>query len=307
MLTGAYHPARRARAPSGHMVAHSSVLTRAPLLALLPVFTRRTQVFAAAGERRTDTLQKPHPEEELSEASSPSSISNKTVALGLFCCCVFLSRRYIPVYSQCPCVSRGALTFPGHMVTGGSVLALTFLEASVAIGSCFTRRLAAPASVPRGADAGSGDGVTQRVVLALAPLGAVGPPVAAVASWWTSGGKSFRFHVPRMSQRHICGIFLSLNSRLLDVSAVQPSQHIPDGLKARRFSSGLRRLNKKKQNHQIRRRAPRHHIASCTPGAKTKDLLLITDMETRCLHSRQPETSLFCGVASYGQTHLINL
>lgn len=113
--------------------------------------------------------------------SSPSSISYITVAVGLFCF-VFLSLRYIPVYLQCPCVSRGALTFPGHMVTGGSVLALTFLEASVAIGSRFTRRLAAPASVPRGADTGSGYGVTQCVVLALAPLGAVGPPVVTVAS-----------------------------------------------------------------------------------------------------------------------------
>lgn len=69
------------------------------------------------------------------------------------------------------------------MVTGGSVLALTFLEASVAIGSCFTRGLAAPASVPRGADTGSGDGVAQCLVLALALLSAVGPPVFTIASW----------------------------------------------------------------------------------------------------------------------------
>lgn len=68
------------------------------------------------------------------------------------------------------------------MVTGGSVLALTFLEAAVAIGSCFTRGLAAPASVPGGADTGSGDGVTQCLVLALAPLGAVRPPVVTVTS-----------------------------------------------------------------------------------------------------------------------------
>lgn len=69
------------------------------------------------------------------------------------------------------------------MVTGGSVLALTFLEASVAIGSCLARGLAAPASVPRGADTGSGDGVAQRLVLALALLSAVGPPVVTIASW----------------------------------------------------------------------------------------------------------------------------
>lgn len=69
------------------------------------------------------------------------------------------------------------------MVTGGSVLALTFLEASVAIGSCFTRGLAAPASVPSGADTGSSDGVTQCLVLALAPLSAVGAPVVTIASW----------------------------------------------------------------------------------------------------------------------------
>lgn len=68
------------------------------------------------------------------------------------------------------------------MVTGGSVLALTFLEASVAIGSSFTRGLAAPASVPWVADTGPGDGVTECLVLALASLGAVGPPVVTVAS-----------------------------------------------------------------------------------------------------------------------------
>lgn len=101
--------------------------------------------------------------------------------------------RRTQIFTECPCVSRRALTFPGHMVTGGSVLALTFLEASVAIGSCFTRGLAAPASVPRGADTGSGDGVTQCVVLALAPLGAVGPPVVTVASARTVRPSPARF------------------------------------------------------------------------------------------------------------------
>lgn len=68
------------------------------------------------------------------------------------------------------------------MVTGGSVLALAFLEASIAVGASFTAGLTAPASVPRSADAGSGDGVAQGIILALASLTAVGTPVVTVAS-----------------------------------------------------------------------------------------------------------------------------
>lgn len=129
-------------------------------------------------EKRTDTQRLVQKSCELSAAKSEvyKAVFRVKTLCGTFQC-----------YSQCPCVSRRALAFPGNMVTGGSVLALTFLEASVAIGSCFTRGLAAPASVPRGADTGSGDGITQCLVLALAPLCAVGPPVVAVASW--GGGK----------------------------------------------------------------------------------------------------------------------
>lgn len=74
------------------------------------------------------------------------------------------------------------MTLPSHVVTGGSVLALAFLEASIAIGASFTVGLTAPASVPRGADTGPGDGVTQCIILALASLTAVGTPVVTVTS-----------------------------------------------------------------------------------------------------------------------------
>lgn len=67
-------------------------------------------------------------------------------------------------------------------MAGGSVLALAFLLASVSIGGHFTLGLAAPASVPGSADTGSGDGVTQSVVLALTSVTAVGTPAGTVTS-----------------------------------------------------------------------------------------------------------------------------
>lgn len=103
---------------------------------------------------------------------------------------------YIPAYLQSPSVSRWALTLPSHVVTGGSVLALAFLEASIAIGASFTAGLTAPASVARSADAGPSDGVTQRIILALASLSAVGTPVVTVASWGENKEKEIRFSVP---------------------------------------------------------------------------------------------------------------
>lgn len=81
---------------------------------------------------------------------------------------------------QSSSVSWRALAFSSHMVTGGSVLALAFLLAPVTVGAHFALRLATPASVSRSADAGSGDGVTQRSILALTPVAAVGTPVVTV-------------------------------------------------------------------------------------------------------------------------------
>lgn len=81
-----YHPPCRARALSSHMVAHSSVLTRASLLTLLPMLTRRTQVFTAASKREQtrsgylkSLIQKWTFRNQ--SVSLPSSISNATVVV----------------------------------------------------------------------------------------------------------------------------------------------------------------------------------------------------------------------------------
>lgn len=66
------------------------------------------------------------------------------------------------------------------MVTGGSILALAFLLASITIGAHFTLGLTAPASVSRSANTGSSDWVTQRSILALTSVTAVGTPVVTV-------------------------------------------------------------------------------------------------------------------------------
>lgn len=68
------------------------------------------------------------------------------------------------------------------MVTGGSILALAFLLASITVGAHFTLGLTAPASVSRSADTGSSDGVTQCSVLALTSVTAVGTPMITVTS-----------------------------------------------------------------------------------------------------------------------------
>lgn len=68
------------------------------------------------------------------------------------------------------------------MMTGGSILALAFLMASIAIGAYFTLGLTAPASVSRSADTGSSDGVTLCFILALTSVTAVGTPMVTVAS-----------------------------------------------------------------------------------------------------------------------------
>ena len=67
-------------------------------------------------------------------------------------------------------------------MTGGSILALAFLLASVTIGAHFTLGLTAPASVSRSAHTGTSDWVTQCSVLALTPVAAVGTPVVTIAS-----------------------------------------------------------------------------------------------------------------------------
>ncbi len=94
---------------------------------------------------------------------------------------------------QSSSVSWWALAFSGHMVTGGSILALAFLLASVTIGAHSTLGLTAPASVSRSADTGSRDGVTQCSVLALTSVTAVGTPMITVTSWGEDEGKESRF------------------------------------------------------------------------------------------------------------------
>lgn len=78
------------------------------------------------------------------------------------------------------------------MVTGSSILALAFLLASVTIGAHLTLGLTAPASVPRSADTGSCDGVTQSAVLALTSVTAVGTPVITVTSTGAVGAPPAR-------------------------------------------------------------------------------------------------------------------
>lgn len=77
-------------------------------------------------------------------------------------------------------VSRAANALSGDVVARGVVLAQAFLLAVVAIGVAFAEVLAAPAAVPGRADAGSGDGVTQRLVLTLTAAAAVRTPVITV-------------------------------------------------------------------------------------------------------------------------------
>lgn len=96
-------------------------------------------------------------------------------------------------YLQSSSVSWWALAFSGHMVTGGSILALAFLLASVTIGAHFTLGLTAPASISRSADTGSCDGVTQCSVLALTSVTAVRTPMVTVTSWGEDEGKESRF------------------------------------------------------------------------------------------------------------------
>ena len=66
------------------------------------------------------------------------------------------------------------------MVAGGTVLTQALLLAAGAVGARIAVLLAAPALVPRGADARPRDGVTQRPILTLAPVAAVRAPVDAV-------------------------------------------------------------------------------------------------------------------------------
>lgn len=75
------------------------------------------------------------------------------------------------------------------MVTGGSVLALAFLVAVIAVRARVAALLTAPALEARRAVAGPGDGVAQGPVLALAAAAAVGSPVVAVACWMGRGRK----------------------------------------------------------------------------------------------------------------------
>lgn len=69
------------------------------------------------------------------------------------------------------------------MVTGGSVLALTFLMAVISIRPLVTALLAAPAFETRRTVAGSSDGVAQGSVFALTAAAAVRSPVVTVTSW----------------------------------------------------------------------------------------------------------------------------
>ena len=87
------------------------------------------------------------------------------------------------MHSQSTGVSWRARALPGHVVAGRPVLALAPLLTAVSVGGGFAVGLAAPAPVARRADAGPGDGVTQRGVLTLAAAAAVGAPVAAVTGW----------------------------------------------------------------------------------------------------------------------------
>lgn len=92
------------------------------------------------------------------------------------------SHTYTHTHLQSSSVSWRALAFSGHMVTSSSILALAFLLASVTVGTHFTLGFTAPASVSRGADTCSSDGVTQSSILALASVTAVRTPVVTVTS-----------------------------------------------------------------------------------------------------------------------------
>lgn len=109
----------------------------------------------------------------------------------LFTLLAMFTRR-AQVLTESACVSWSTLAFPGHMVTGGSVLALALLLTAIAIGARLARGLAAPPSVPRCAQAGSGDRVTQGSILALASVATVWSPVLTVTGTGAVGAAPAR-------------------------------------------------------------------------------------------------------------------
>lgn len=108
------------------------------------------------------------------------------------------------------------------MVTGGSVLALAFLVAVIAVRARVAALLTAPALEARGAVAGPGDGIAQGPVLALAAAAAVGSPVVTVACWMGRGRKV----------RLVCGfraIFMVTAVEVLQVSCATTRKTLWNG------------------------------------------------------------------------------
>lgn len=83
---------------------------------------------------------------------------------------------------QHPRVSRSAVTFSRLVVAGRSVVTLALELAALAVAPGLAELLAAPALVPICTDTGTCDGVAEGLVLALAPVAAVGSPVIAIAT-----------------------------------------------------------------------------------------------------------------------------
>lgn len=153
-FTPAYHPAGRAGAFSSHMMTHAAVLTGTALFTLPPMFPWRAQVLAAARRHQT----------QASDSHTLLSLSACSVQVNL----------------QRSRVSRAANALSGDVVARGVVLAQAPLLAAVSVGGALAEILAAPAAVPGRTEAGSGDGVTQRLVLTLTAAAAVRTPVITV-------------------------------------------------------------------------------------------------------------------------------
>lgn len=68
------------------------------------------------------------------------------------------------------------------MITGCPVVALALQLAALPISSRVAQVLTPPSFVTRRADAGTGDGIAEGLVLALAAVATVGSPVFAVAA-----------------------------------------------------------------------------------------------------------------------------
>lgn len=95
-----------------------------------------------------------------------------------------------PLYSLDTGVAGRAEALAGAGVTAGTVVALTWQLAALAMGAGCTELLAAPASEASGTHTGTGDGVAQGTILALAPVAAMGAPVVTVAACKRGAGQS---------------------------------------------------------------------------------------------------------------------